>query len=244
MTRKNLNWLFILLIGISFGMTSCEGGGLFGDCTSGKGSVVTETLNIEHFNGIELDIADNVHITQGESQIVEVTGHANIIEKLKTDVNNNIWKIDLEDGCYNNYELEIFITMPKVRFIKIDGSGDVMGENLFTGDDISLEIDGSGNIDVELEYDKIKGDIDGSGDMKLKGQAQDLEFEIDGSGDLSAFDLTVENADVRIDGSGNISITATNTLKVDINGSGDVRYRGNPFLEVDIDGSGSVQDAN
>ncbi|MCR9287825.1 MAG: DUF2807 domain-containing protein [Bacteroidetes bacterium] len=244
MKRKNLNLLFILLMGLSFGMTSCDGDGFFGDCTNGEGSVVTQTLNIEHFNGIELDISDNVHIRQGSEQFVEVTGHVNIIEKLKTDVNNNIWKIDLENGCYNNYELEIFITLPKVRGIKIDGSGDVFGENLFTGEEIDLEIDGSGNLIAALDYDKIKGDIDGSGDISLKGQAQNLDFRIDGSGNLSAFDLTVDHADVRIDGSGDISITVLNTLNVTINGSGDVRYKGNPFLEVDIDGSGDVSDAN
>ena len=44
--------------------------------------------------------------------------------------------------------------------------------------------------------------------------------------------------------SGNISITANNSLKVKINGSGDVNYKGNPFVDIDINGSGDVNDAN
>ena len=60
MTRKNLNALFALFIGLAFTLTSCDGDGLFGDCTTGEGAVVTQTLNIDAFSGIELNISDNV----------------------------------------------------------------------------------------------------------------------------------------------------------------------------------------
>ena len=45
---------------------------------------------------------------------------------------------------------------------------------------------------------------------------------------------------MRIDGSGDARVNASETLKVQINGSGEVGYRGDPKLTREINGSGEI----
>ena len=52
--------------------------------------------------------------------------------------------------------------------------------------------------------------------------------------------LEQEDSECLINGSGNIHIWATDTLKVLINGSGNILYIGNPDINVTINGSGKL----
>jgi len=218
-------------------------GDLF-DCERGEGPTITRVLNLADFHSFKLDISADVFISQGSEQFVEVRGEDNIISLLERDVSNGTWDIDFEDCVRNHDELEIYITLPEFRHIEIDGSGDIFGQTVLVGNDIELEIDGSGDMDLGLDMKLVDLEIDGSGDMDLEGLTDDLNIRIDGSGDVMAFDLDALRANIRINGSGNVEVLVQDFLQVDIDGSGDVYYKGNPELDVRIDGSGDVIDAN
>ena len=216
----------------------------FGNCERGRGQVITETLFIDPFDGFDLQIPAKVYLTQGPNFEVTVEGYANLIDELDLRVRNGFWEIEF-DRCVNNLdEFNIFITIPDIRELKVSGSGDIFGENVFFVDDINLDITGSGNMDLALEADDIDARITGSGEMKLEGVCDDLDVRISGSGDLHAFALDAEDVDVDITGSGDAEVFAEISLTVRISGSGDVFYKGQPSIESDIFGSGRIRDAN
>ncbi|MFT6377362.1 MAG: hypothetical protein ACJARS_004023 [bacterium] len=53
-------------------------------------------------------------------------------------------------------------------------------------------------------------------------------------------DLTTVDADVRLVGSGSVSLTVTGAADVTLTGSGDVELRGNPQVTSNVSGSGNV----
>lgn len=242
MTLKNLYWIFILFVGASLVLTSCDNDNFYDDCP--KGSLETRTLDIDGFTGVELEIAADVRVTQGSEFSVVAEGHEGIINLLELDVKNGVWHIDLRENCRSNYDLIIHITMPEIKALILDGSGNIEGQNTFDLESIDLEINGSGNMDIDLTATQIDADINGSGNMTLEGQAEGLDLRIDGSGNFGNFDFTVDTAIVKINGSGDVSLTANDSLKVTITGSGNVSYKGDPSLEVSITGSGEVRNAN
>ena len=65
---------------------SCE---FYIESTKGEGEIESKTLNIDKFSGVNINFACDVIISQGESQEVKLTGHANIIDKILTKVSNN-----------------------------------------------------------------------------------------------------------------------------------------------------------
>ena len=166
----------------------------------GIGTITTETLHLSDFSGIAAEGVDEVFISYGTEQKVEVTGHPNIISRIKTDVSNGTWHMELERGNYGPYELSYNITLPSIESISYDGSGQVnisgpmeedyleislMGSCGFSGFSLSVEhcqvdITGSGNCEITAGS-SLDVSIDGSGSVFYKGTPQ-IKDHISGSG--------------------------------------------------------------
>jgi hypothetical protein len=84
-------------------------------------------------------------------------------------------------------------------------------------------------------------DIEGSGDVEAVGRTQMLNATIEGSGDFNLRGLYARDARVRIDGSGDATVAVSGFLDASVSGSGDIRYAGRPAqISVHRGGSGSV----
>ena len=244
---KNLKLILIALAAIAL-TTSCGIGDddtdIFG-CEKGTGGIVTDTLDIVDFTGIELDCEATVFLTQGPDFEVIVEGQQNLLDLLETDVDSDdVWEIKFKECVKDDDDVEIYITMPEITYLKACGSGEIKSENTFDVGDIVLRVSGSGDIDVDIEADDIDGKITGSGKLILEGSGDDFDFDISGSGKLKAFPLEVNKMDIKIRGSGDAEIFCNEELNIKISGSGDVYYKGFPTIEVDISGSGDVINAN
>jgi len=253
-------FLFISIAALGVLLTGCS---IDEICTTGEGSTESEIIALPQFTGVDLRISGNVYLTQGETQEVRVEGQSNIIEKLKLDVDDQVWKIDFE-GCVRNHDqLDVYITLPELDYLRVGGSGNIEGQTVFTVDDVDLIVSGSGNIILEMDADHVNNKISGSGDMDLIMRANQLEslingsgnltytgavpshvLDIRGSGTLAAFDLETQSSELNLSGSGDAEVFATESLEINITGSGDVFYKGTPALDIKVNGSGEVVDAN
>ena len=228
---------------------SCEDSPLNPSCIEGEGTIRTETLSIASFSGIDLSIFGDVKISQGAVQDVTATGHPNILEDLKTSVSNNVWKIDLIEDCYENYELSIDITVQDINKIFLSGAGDIIVNDFNNQNNLEVDISGAGNIEVN-EFDGLKDlDVEISGSGKMEGNKNinsvvTCDIKVSGSGNYKGFLISSEDCSVKVSGSANAELTATQTLDVEITGSGNVFYKGNPSITQRITGSGSLIDAN
>jgi hypothetical protein len=254
-------WSWFVALLIATALNSCQ---LEEICTRGQGGLVDSTLSVPRFTGFDFRTKGRVFLRQGPTPSVRVVGQANIIDKLKFEVENQTWSIDLK-GCVRDYEpLEFYLTLPEIDYIRVSGSGSVVADSLITADDLNLLLSGSGSIDLDLTVDFLYTKITGSGDITLdaevatniesqitgsgtyflSGTASDHRAKILGSGDIKAFALRTLSTWVKLSGAGDAEVRASEALSVDISGSGNVSYRGNPSLEIEITGSGKVVDAN
>lgn len=226
-------------------LSSCVNDG--GICTNADGFIETKTLELDDINGIDLSINANVYLTEGTTQEITVEGKSDAIGKLETVVRNGIWTIDF-DQCVINHDLTIHITLPKLTYAKISGSGDIFGETPFASGDelVEFKISGSGYINLEMDATDIETSISGSGDVRLAGAATNHTLKVSGSGSLSSFDFKSVNHNITVSGSGNAEIFVDGgILDAKISGSGKVYYKGAPSsFSADITGSGKVEDAN
>ena len=230
---------------LSIFLSSCEDN----NCINGSGGIITRTLNIPAFTGIGMAIAADIFIQQGAIQNVEVTGHANAIDRLDTDVSNGVWDIEFRKDCYKNYDLSIVITVPDINKVFISGSGDIEVNSFNNQSDLRLDISGSGNINLNEFENCEKLDVNISGSGKIFGNLdftslKRLDINISGSGTYSAYPIMTDDCFVNISGSGNCYVYARNILSVNISGSGNVYYKGHPTVTSNISGSGIVVDSN
>ena len=85
--------------------------------------------------------------------------------------------------------------------------------------------------------------ISGSGNIifEKNGSADSFSISVSGSGKIKAPDLKVKDVEVKVSGSGNSTVYATENLDVRVSGSGDVYYKGKPNVNSTVSGSGSVR---
>lgn len=204
---------------------------------------VEEKREVEVFTKIDLRIAGNVFVTQGNEHSLTVKGDAKDLKDLITEVKGGKLVIKYENWTYRHEKVEIHLVMKNIDGVDVSGSGSIVSESKILGDEIEFEVSGSGSIVFDqLEANKIETDISGSGKITLKGTktVEKFEFEISGSGKVYAFDISTNKVRGEISGSGKVEINALERLDVDISGSGKVYYKGNPVINADISGSGKV----
>jgi len=210
-------------------------------CVKGEGGIVTKELNVSSFEKISIECSADVQLRYGATQSVEAQGQSNVIDLLTLEVVNGKWKIDFSKSVCYNKEFTLFVTLPSIEEVRINGSGDVKGMTAFNQESFKIEINGSGDVDMAVNANDVELEVDGSGDILLSGKSKSLDVEIDGSGDISAYDLMVENCSVDVNGSGDSKVYVDGYLHANINGSGDIYYKGNTNkVDISENGSGDV----
>ena len=169
---------------------------------TGEGQVVTQTLDIQDFSKIVMQGIDDVYIQYGSTQKVEVSGHSNIINRIKTSVSNETWAIELEQGNYGHYDLEYYLTLPLIETIDNRGTGDVIIDGEMSQESIEVDLTGTGNYDGYLMT------------------VEDCRIDIVGTADAQVTVNTV--LDVIIEGTGSVYYKGHPDIQSNITGTGNV----------------------
>lgn len=210
------------------------------DCEKGKGEIIERTIDLDKFHSFSISSSADVELSRGKQEVV-VVGQSNIIDLLSTVVKNGKWDIDFEKNVCLSKGFTVRISIPELEKVSIDGSGNVVSKSSFSGDEMEVSINGSGDVELELDVKNLDTSINGSGDVEIAGTCSVHEVTIAGSGDVDCQDMMSNSTRVKIMGSGDCKVHASDELNVKVMGSGDVYYRGNPDIETSIMGSGDVK---
>lgn len=239
--KTNQITLLFTFFALLFGTTSCvddlfiEGNGISG----------TEYRTAEGFSEIATNSDFQVTVTPGSEYSVEVTAESNLLSYIETNVNGNTLKIRTRGvhSLRQNIPIKVNITTPDLNGLSLSGSGFIKTGS-FESNYFSINISGSGDINTQVNADKIKANISGSGIIYLEGDAAETDFVISGSGKIKAYNLTQDQCKGTISGSGDMYVNVFESLDAHISGSGRVYYVGNPVIHTSISGSGEVVNKN
>ncbi len=244
-----IRWIPILIISllvavIASGCIVVDLNGCGKKAVKGSGDVVTEERQLPDFETIKLKGIGRVVLTQSQSHSVAIKTDDNIMPLIETEVHAD--QLVISQGNYNlkPTTLEFDISVSHLKGIAVSGSGDVIGKSRFVSDDFYAKISGSGDMALELDVIDLETNISGSGSMTLSGQTNRHHASISGSGKINAFDMHTRNVSLKVSGSGDCRINATDTLDARISGAGDVVYSGHPRITSKISGSGKLESRN
>ena len=209
-----------------------------------NGNIVTEELNLPLITGVSLNIAGQVTLTPATTQRITITASDNVISSIGTRISEGIWIIEPAECITNIRNLSIVVETPLIENVVLAGSGDISSTGAFSPAVAEILLTGSGNIDLEMEATEVRAVLNGSGSITVTGSAEQLTASLGGSGSIWAFDLPVDAASVNIQGSGDVEVSASDSLDVDISGSGTVTFRGEPNISQRITGSGEIRQDN
>jgi hypothetical protein len=212
---------------------------------TGSGNKVTQSRQVPAFSAVRNDGSLDVTVEVGPAASVAVTIDDNLQPEVETTVTGDTLVIRMRRGGVSyRGEGRVAITAPRLTGYAVHGSGDavIQGNGSGAPADLTLSIDGSGDVRWTGEAARLTTRIDGSGDVALSGKAQALQVNVNGSGDVKAKDLVAGTAGVEVNGSGDVEATlAGGPLRVRVHGSGDVRWWGDASsVDAVAHGSGDI----
>jgi len=185
------------------------------------------------FHAIDVAGSFDVYITQGSTESVKVEAPSNMMGRIITEVNNGVLRIYNKHDTFNwgdmwghHKKIVVYVVAKNLNSINLSGSGDAFFKDGIRAGNLKLSISGSGSVDAK----NLECSITGSGDMKLSGRAESSGVTLVGSGDFTARSLQTVNCAVRVSGSGDAQVNASERVDATVSGSGDVRYTGGAKL--------------
>jgi len=228
----------LLFTTAGFLFSSCD------DCVSGNGNNITKHVKIGDITQIRLSGDANVILVNDSTDSLTITGESNIVDLFEFDESGSTLKIK-SAGCLLKHEtVTIKIPVKLIESLVVNGSGNISSGNMLKSTDLEIDVNGSGDINLQVEAADVVAHINGSGDIVLKGSAKNERLQVNGSGDVDASEFAAGQVKVAINGSGDCKVLATNALDVVIKGSGNVYYKGSPDVTTEVKGSGSVGKLN
>lgn len=263
---KKLNLITLIILSL-FLANSCD---FVWDCLDGNGIEGSEYRYLDNFDGIVSTGSYNIYVYQGNDYEILIETDDNLLPFIITEISGSNLKIKSLNGkCLNpTRSIDIYVTLPEIYELKLTGSGIIEAEDLnstklevgllgsgrislgmdrdtyIQTDELIIEHTGSGDIKVDVEADYVEADLSGSGSIEILGTTYDSDLSISGSGNIHTYDLTQQNCEAKITGSGNIYVYVEKYLNALITGSGNIYYKGHPDLDSRITGSGSIRNRN
>jgi hypothetical protein len=124
--------------------------------------------------------------------------------------------------------LQVIVHAPSVNSLESAGSGNIQIDGVLKTEQLSIRMDGAGNVLGQINVGKLHVENNGSSNIRLKGGVDNAVINSNGSGNIQCFDLVVDKCTLSKSGSGNAQLTVNVSLQASISGSGNFTYRGNP----------------
>jgi len=198
-----------------------------GDRTD-RDDTATRDLAWSGSNSLQIDLPAEVIFTQaapGAGASVRVTGPKALVDRVTVE-NGRLGLRDENGGAVlhisrDSDQLSIEVTAPDIRAFTVNGSGDLHLKS-YDQPDLSLEVNGSGNVEAE-------------------GKTKKVDLRVAGSGEVDLRSLDTGDAKIALAGSGEAHVAPHGATEVDVAGSGDVYLTSKPtVLSSNVAGSGEV----
>ncbi len=214
------------------------------DCIKRTGAIITETREINGFEKVYVEDNLDVFITQDTVFDVKVEAGENIVPLIETVVTDGTLFIRNNNRCNwtRSYKkpLNVFIKMPVIKYITLDGTGNIKGLNTITTAMFDVQTKNSGNIELTVNNLKVTSHMRGSGDLTLFGFTNEHDCDIGGTAFLNCKDLHTNNTWIHTFTTG-LCFVNTSNLTCLIDYIGDVYCYGSPItVQETIKGTGQL----
>jgi hypothetical protein len=182
-----------------------------------------QVRKFDTFYGINVKGPVSVYVEVGKPQSVTISGEPEFIRRINADVNGGVLRVvyDETKRTSNKENNRITVTVPALTSYRILGAGESRVTN------ISGE-----RIDISFE---------GAGAMYASGKVKLLRMKSQGVGQVTLKDLHAERADMDVNGMGDLTVYASDTLNLVANGMGSIKYFGHPkHFNKSANGLGSI----
>jgi len=216
-------------------------------CIKGEGASREIEFTLAQFRTLNLGLVADVFIeqdTSAEFSHIQVVAQSNILDKIEVEHYHDFVGFKFNECIKRHSDIRIFITVADLNQIIIDGAGDVRTKELFITDQLEVNINGPGDVNLLLDAREIITRINAEGNVNLAGAVDHHRIFVSASGDINAFDFISDTTSIQIESSGFSRVYADSLLQIVTLDRGNVHYRGFPELKIVGEGTSTVTEVN
>jgi len=204
--------------------TSCMINGI-----SGNGNVETQERNVsDNFTGIHVSQGIDVYLTSNNSTKLTVEADENIIDLLRTEVNDRTLKIYFEKNVWHAKSRKVYLSVPTLNSIATTSGANVKFENTLKTDKLSLRATSGADIYARVDVIDLSSATTSGADIKISGLAKNFEASATSGSDIKAYDLKADYVTVKVTSGADIRVYAVKEINAKATSGGDIKYNGNP----------------
>jgi len=238
---KNLFYSFLLLL-LSF--TFISAGTINSQSLYGDGNVVKENRTVSSFDKVEINGVVNVYLKQGSSESAVVEADKNLVPYILTSVKNGTLTISTKEdfNLKKSTKLKVYVTLKNITDLECNSVGNVKTESKLDLNDINIENNSVGNIDLELDCNKLTLENNSVGNSTLSGNIDVGNIEHNGVGNIKAFDLKADVLTIESNAVGNAEVSSEREIYIELNGMGNINYKGAAAVKkLEKNGFGNIK---
>lgn len=189
-----------------------------------------QVRNVGSFNKIRVESAINLYLSQGKEDAVAVSSEdADVTAKIKTEVDNGILKIYVDNGLWNkwnwgNKHLRAYVTFTDLQMLDASGACSVELTDPITVDDFKLVLSGASNIKGDIKGGDIKFELNGASNGRLNISGNSFALSESGASTLKG-SINAAKTNFDINGASVTDIDGSTTNLI-ISASGASSFRG------------------
>jgi hypothetical protein len=212
------------------GMLSVPANSQENEKIEGNGKMVTKNISVKSFNNLKASGVFELHLVQGETESVKVEADENLhaLFIIKNEGNDLVIEMDKKKNLNlkSKNRLKVYVNFKNLQSINLSTVGNVKSDKLMRFNDLTLQCNSVGNIDLRLNANTLKINNNSVGNVSLSGEAKTAVIKSSGVGSLEANGLIVQDMDIENSGVGSAEVNVVRELKVKDSFLGKVKNNG------------------
>lgn len=214
---KRLSILFLVSLFI-LGLTSCA----FAQ------GIQQEDRQVAPFNGIKVSTGITLYLMQGEENKVVVKADGSVIENVITETKDGTLRIYLSGRRIFrlNSSPEVYVTFSWINAIDASSGSEVIGQNTFMVDKLTLENSSGSTSHFEVECRDLEMHASSGSTIRLSGSALNLIAKSSSGSTIKSQELKVVNASLEASSGATIHVGVSGELEAAASSGGSITYYG------------------
>jgi len=213
------------------------GGG--GNIVQGTGPMVSRSFQVDDFAELEVGGGSSFTVIFRQSDNISVTieMQENLFDFHEVSVRHgslSVARATRDRIVYYYYRPRVYINAPFLTAINVNGALHAEDWDAIATQNFSIVSNGFVAISAPLEVDTLELDLSGASELEFWGDAHTVIITKNGAGSIIAGGLQTTEAEINLNGAGEVIIAVSDNLDATLEGVGNIRYIGNPIVTQNI----------
>lgn len=190
---------------------------------------------------VEIDIACEVLLLQGNESYIELQGDKQLLSQVIINHRDGKVRVYSEKERWSSRnEVVIVVMLPDLKELEIGGAVNLKAPKPLTYSHLNIEVGGVGNIDMQLNTEVLNIEAGGVLNLELRGNTNKFNLDLGGTFKIDAESFIAQTGEVNLSGVGKANVHFTDNLDASISGVGKLEYSGNAVVNGRVSGLGKI----